>query len=328
MIAIIIPTRKCNLRCKHCMRKTYEEKELQAGTLKKFLSGFKEFSLEKNFSLTGGEPTIHSGFSDILETLREFDFRGIMVSNGQDLEAATKVVDFSDIFNMIIISLEGPDSATNDKIRGRGSFVRSLQSIDIYKKAGFKVQVQMTMNAHNIGKVGEMFKFADKQKINSLKFTSIEPCINTKKNKLVVSTQLFRRAREDFHKFKVKFSHIEARFKTRNMDAFSGPFWPSYLCRPVSDRNGEIVLQSNGNVSFCCDLYDFNFDKERYGNSKNFVKYEEVMGNIEREDFGIILNRRKDLIEKLIKRRQADFKNGLLLENRKFICENCKFYFC
>jgi MoaA/NifB/PqqE/SkfB family radical SAM enzyme len=324
MLAIIIPTNKCNLRCEHCLRSDYSGDDLELDDLKKFLTGFEKYRLGNEFSMTGGEATLHNNFRGILETLDEFDFKGNVVTNGQNNERIRLLAEFPQILNYVLISLEGPNPQVNDKIRGKGSFDRVIKTIEILRKKQIPVNIRITLNSINSQSVKEMIHFSALNGISLLHLAIIHPCVNGEENDLLLTQERCEEIYLEYKETIPKYPNLRSVFSMERFKDFTYPEWRSdRMCRPIK---GEMTLKPNGLISFCCDLSDWDFSDKRY-DDVNKEKFNHILGDIKKDDFGKILEKRKELIDELIKRRAKDSYSGQLKGTRRFICENCKFYF-
>lgn len=121
-------TSACNIKCVFCGR---DEAEFNQTYLKLSVLDKLKKPLEvcEEVTLFGwGEPTINPHFSEFLRRLNETSVRKYFVTNGMRLD---KFID--DIFkykvDIIAVSLDGADSAMNDKIRIGSSFTKITQNI-------------------------------------------------------------------------------------------------------------------------------------------------------------------------------------------------------
>jgi len=137
-------TDACNLRCKHCYISTAGGNELSVDQVEKVLREFEEMQ-GLRVLITGGEPLVHSKFREINEMLPDFFIRKVLFTNGvllkkEDLKAL-KV-------DEIQVSLDGLEPA-HDKIRGSGTFKRSLEAMEYALDAGFDVSVSTMIHKYN-----------------------------------------------------------------------------------------------------------------------------------------------------------------------------------
>lgn len=121
-------TSACNIKCVFCGRDEAEFNQtyLKLDVLDK-LSNVLEYCEE--VTLFGwGEPTINPQFSQFLERLNTTSVRKYFVTNGTRLD---KFIDdiFTHRVDIIAISLDGPSSLVNDKIRVGAKFEKVTENI-------------------------------------------------------------------------------------------------------------------------------------------------------------------------------------------------------
>lgn len=142
-------TERCNLNCKHCIRgKTVGSKDINFKDAIEAINILFERFPHADLILTGGEPTLHAKFLEILEFgLTKFK-RVIVTSNG-----TTKFYDecfkIKNHENCVFqISIDG-DKDKHDAIRGIGSFERSMSAIKKLLEYGHNIEVATTVNELN-----------------------------------------------------------------------------------------------------------------------------------------------------------------------------------
>lgn len=107
---------------------------------------------------TGGEPTIHPRFIDILRLAKKLGMRtsigtiGTRLADPAFAEAALPLLDEA------LFSLHGPDAATHDALTRRaGSFDRLMRAIgNARRRPGFQLFVNSVLTSHNLPKMGEL----------------------------------------------------------------------------------------------------------------------------------------------------------------------------
>jgi mycofactocin biosynthetic radical S-adenosylmethionine protein MftC len=132
-------TAQCNLQCRHClsadMRATIavELDFEQCRTLIDELDRMEVFQI--NFG--GGEPFLRQDFCDILDYAHSKRITTCVSTNGTTLEEnlVKRLVRMKLL--RIQVSLDGATAATNDAIRGLGSYQRILEGIGLLRKQGF-----------------------------------------------------------------------------------------------------------------------------------------------------------------------------------------------
>ncbi len=138
-------TYACNLACVHCLSSSgrRDPKELNFNEL---VGVVDELAAMKVFyvNIGGGEPMIRSDFMDLLDVCLD---RGVGVkfsTNGSRLDAAKAARIAASDYLDVQISLDGADAATNDAIRGEGTFDTAITAMDRLAEAGmegFKISV-------------------------------------------------------------------------------------------------------------------------------------------------------------------------------------------
>jgi len=138
-------TDSCNLRCKHCYLGDGGGNELSPGQVNRVLIEFEEMQ-GLRVLITGGEPLLHSRFSEINEMLPEFFVRKVLFTNGILLKKETLK---SLKVDEIQVSIDGLEPA-HDTFRGTGTFKRSLEAMKHALDAGFDVSVSTMVHPANL----------------------------------------------------------------------------------------------------------------------------------------------------------------------------------
>ncbi len=136
----------CNLHCSHCIRnfsnKCDESIDLQRAT--RVLEEIAKVDSKSQIVLTGGEPTLHKDFYDIVETAQKNFHNVVICSNG--VYSQSTLEKLCTLKNVAIqISLDGSET-THDKIRGKCNFAKSLNSIKTLIEHSIPVRVSSTVN--------------------------------------------------------------------------------------------------------------------------------------------------------------------------------------
>lgn len=138
-------TNRCNLRCPHCYMEsgTVQKDELSTEEIKTLCANFHKYG-GTDISLTGGEPTVHPDFCQIVKFVSDLGIRTSIFSNGCFWdEEKVKFISKQNI-DGIQISLDGYDEASNAVVRGNGAFGKALNSIDLLIKNQVNVKVAVT----------------------------------------------------------------------------------------------------------------------------------------------------------------------------------------
>jgi MoaA/NifB/PqqE/SkfB family radical SAM enzyme len=143
---------RCNLRCRHCYinPEQHGRKRLPIARMERWLALLAERSPGANLVLLGGEPTLHPDLPRAVRSARRRGFASITIdTNGylfhDILDRVTP--DEVDVFSF---SLDGATAATNDRIRGRGSYEACLEGIRQTRAGGFRTSLIYTVSRANL----------------------------------------------------------------------------------------------------------------------------------------------------------------------------------
>jgi len=156
-------TYACNLDCVHCLSSSgrRDPRELTTDEAKAVID---ELAALQVFyiNIGGGEPMIRRDFHELVDYSIQ---RGIGVkfsTNGAfiDAEAARRFAAMSALD--IQISLDGIDAATNDAVRGAGSYATARQAMDHLAAAEFgPFKISVVVTRHNVDQLDEFKALAD-----------------------------------------------------------------------------------------------------------------------------------------------------------------------
>ncbi len=125
----------CNLTCKHCFAGTLPRNHQpltvsEMDVLFADLAGVGSFRL----GLTGGEPLLRKDLLDILDSATSHGLHPCLTTNALLLTEETARELGKREMVWLNVSLEGPDAATNDAIRGPGTFDAVLDRLKLLRR--------------------------------------------------------------------------------------------------------------------------------------------------------------------------------------------------
>jgi len=143
----------------------------------------------QHVSLLGGEPLLLG--DELFEIIKLFKDRNVSVSlvtNGIliDEKAAQRLIDIGP--DRLVFSMEGPNSATHDRIRGRGNFNKLVQSIKRIKglanrsEAKIKILINTVVTCQNKNVAPEMIAFVNDLGADELSFLGLNIAGNASKH--------------------------------------------------------------------------------------------------------------------------------------------------
>ncbi|HSO17840.1 MAG TPA: radical SAM protein, partial [Desulfosarcina sp.] len=149
---------RCNLRCRHCYINPdqHGRNTLDIDTIERWLALFARRCPSANLIFLGGEPTLHPDLARAVKHSRRLGYASVTIdTNGylfhDILERVTpEEVDF------FSFSLDGPEPAVNDPLRGEGSFAQCTGGIAEARQRGFAVSLIYTVSRANIDHLHRM----------------------------------------------------------------------------------------------------------------------------------------------------------------------------
>ena len=156
-------TYACNLACVHCLSSSGRRDPRELSTAE-CMQVIDDLSAMQVFyvNIGGGEPTVRPDFYDLVDHAVsrqvgvKFSTNGVRIGprEAQRL-AATDYLD-------IQISIDGADAATNDRVRGEGSFATARRAMDNLAAADFgPFKISVVMTRQNVDQLDAFQAIAD-----------------------------------------------------------------------------------------------------------------------------------------------------------------------
>jgi MoaA/NifB/PqqE/SkfB family radical SAM enzyme len=238
-------TSRCNLSCDHCFQERSDE-DIPLDLLDRILP-FAKAHRCSSFSLTGGGPTLHPSFPEILARLSGDGIKVSLTSNGWN---------FADIFSgqarllealgFVSFSLDGSNGKNHDRCRASGSFRRVLEAARICRSAGVPFGFQMTLSCRNIEDVGATARLASQEGARQFLLIPLLPTPRSDALGMLPGTSELERVREEVTRLKASLLlpiPLAIGFHEEN---------PLILCPALTMRS--LFVTARGEVGFCCQL--------------------------------------------------------------------------
>ncbi len=147
----------CNLSCSHCYINPDQHgtNTLDIVTIKKWLELFNDPHQKGNVIFLGGEPTMHADLPEAVRCAKDLGFDVTVDSNGYLFHEFLNRIS-PDELDFLSFSLDGPEAAINDPIRGEGVFEVCIANLKKAIAAGFNVSLIYTVSKKNIDNLHEM----------------------------------------------------------------------------------------------------------------------------------------------------------------------------
>lgn len=301
-------TTVCNLDCTHCFLDRSGE-DISMKTFKKIISFAKAYNCSC-LAFTGGEPTMHLRFSEIMEILAKNGLKFAMVTNGWNFAHFYQSIrPYLSNIKKIAFSLDGATEEIHDLNRTKGSYRRVLQAISICRYKAIPFGLRMAITKRNIHQLEEMALLAAKLGAEELALIPLQPTPRTAALKLLLYP-------EDFKEITNEASRLQKIFNMK-ITLTAGYFDedPLVSCRPLTMK--DIFITSKGEVSFCCQLTDY----------KGGIKDTDLIGNLEEMSLYEAHQHMIDKVAKYKKDKVQCLAEGKLSKLDYYHCWYCLKYF-
>ncbi|MEY2626843.1 MAG: hypothetical protein RJB08_602 [Actinomycetota bacterium] len=156
-------TYACNLQCVHCLSSSGQRdpRELSTDQAKAVIDELRDLQVFY-INIGGGEPMVRRDFFEIIGYAVDNGIGVKFSTNGAfiDAENARRLaaMDYLDIQ----ISLDGTDAATNDAVRGAGSFDTAIRAMENLRAANFgPFKISVVVTRHNVAQLDQFKALAD-----------------------------------------------------------------------------------------------------------------------------------------------------------------------
>ena len=156
-------TYACNLQCVHCLSSsgTRAPRELTTEQAKAVLDELRDLQVFY-INIGGGEPMVRRDFFELLEHAEHCNIGVKFSTNGAFItpENARRLAAMN--YLDIQISLDGANRATNDRVRGEGSYDIALRAMDNLRDASFgRFKISVVMTRENVSQLDAFKALAD-----------------------------------------------------------------------------------------------------------------------------------------------------------------------
>jgi MoaA/NifB/PqqE/SkfB family radical SAM enzyme len=247
---VIELTNRCNLRCLHCFTERHAATgDLPLPILDKALHEGKGCGID-HLAFTGGEPTIHRQFGEIIRRVCEAAYTFSLVSNGSNFaQMAPLLQQYRHWFAGVTFSLDGAQEATHDRLRGTGSYRRVMRAASLCVFNDLPFTLNMVLTAQNRGEVEAMVRLATRLGSRGVRFGHLMPTAET----ALQGLDLDPHERQETEAVIWRLQQ-QAPIVGMAPGYFSAaPFFP---CGPLELE--EFNLDYQGNLTLCCHLSGYS----------------------------------------------------------------------
>ncbi|MBU0615244.1 MAG: radical SAM protein [Nanoarchaeota archaeon] len=154
-------TYKCNLKCTYCNVWDIDKLELDKMAWFKIIDILSEKGCVF-IQITGGEPLLKQNFFDILDYIHHKGIMTNIITNGTLIDKEN--INRLKYARLITFSLDG-NKQTHDLLRGKGTFQKVVDSIELSRQLGINVIIASTINKYNVSDLDFMMSFCKEKRL-------------------------------------------------------------------------------------------------------------------------------------------------------------------
>ncbi len=166
----------CNLACIHCLSSSgrRDPRELTTDECMAFIDDLATMQVFY-VNVGGGEPTLRTDFFALIDHAVANGVGVKFSTNGSRITPATARRIAGTDYVDVQISVDGADAATNDAVRGVGSFATAVAALENLAEAGFgQPKLSVVVTRHNVNQLDDLFRLAHRHGAQ-LRLTRLRP---------------------------------------------------------------------------------------------------------------------------------------------------------
>lgn len=271
----LLLTRECNLNCYYCSAHQFSEKERESElTTSEWISLLEKLKDIQVFTVdfSGGELFLKEDIFEILETAKKCGFPKVTITTNGTLVTDTiarKVKHLN--FKTVAVSIDG-DEESHDRLRGAGTFGRTLEGITHLVNNGVIPKILFTPLKSNYRKLGDVVDMFYPLGVRELSFNILHPTGRCAKIYKRIMLDCFTDSgelntivdsiREKYRDFKIAapplvYHCFPTRYHEKGYPGNGGNGGDKKKLKPCSAAHSSCNITSSGWVIPCSELYDF-----------------------------------------------------------------------
>jgi MoaA/NifB/PqqE/SkfB family radical SAM enzyme len=286
-------TNTCNLHCSYCLRDedalhhdpaTFLPVEVFARVV---VDAKAAMGIE-HVMFTGGEPTLHRQFGDILAAVGDLGLTCSFVTNGWHFNRVWPLLaEHRESVTHVSFSIDGTTREAHDRWRGNGSFERVVRACARCWHAGFPFNMKVGIRRDTLPDLERFAMFAARLGAAGLSFAHVMPTSAADADALALTLDERAHAEREI-------AMLARIFKmTIGIDVGYLNTSPAAPCSPLAGVSANVNYR--GRLSLCCNLSGFR-------GADGDV---DVVGDLTREPFADALVRLRRLASDQAERRVA-----------------------
>lgn len=170
-------TNECNYGCKYCIFASTGKKPEGELTTKEVFKVIEELVKEgfSHVKFTGGEPFLRNDMIDILKYASHCGLHYDISTNASKItEPIAQQLKLLNI-PFVHVSLDGADSQSHEAVRGKKSFIPTMEGIQLLRKYNIPLRVGCVIHEYNQNSLLEVAQLCAALNINEIVFSMMEP---------------------------------------------------------------------------------------------------------------------------------------------------------
>ena len=284
----------CNLHCGYCFRSednlySRHAEFFPLELLRRVIDEARAAAHITRVNFTGGEPTLHPQFAEVLETVAAADLQASFVTNGWHFERTWPALAANrQGVSHVAFSLDGIDRETHDRWRGNGSFDRLVRAFSRCYVAQLPFAIKVVIRRDLVHQLEQIAIFAARMGAAALNFVHVMPTSSDFENRFALNRNEQRAAEEEIAILARIFKmNIGIDVGYYNLDVERAP------CAPLAGRSMNVDYR--GRLSLCCNLSGF----------RGAAAEPDVVADLNVESFASALAKLRDLAAAQLQKRQA-----------------------
>jgi len=283
----------CNLHCSYCFRSednlySHHAEFFPLELLRRVVAEARAAAHITRINFTGGEPTLHPQFAEILQTVSAADLQASFVTNGWLFERTWPALMANRAaISHVAFSLDGVDRETHDRWRGNGSFDRLVRAFTRCHISALPFAVKIVVRRDLVDQLEQIAIFAARMGAAALNFVHVMPTSRALEKELTLNREEQRAAEEEIailaRIFKMKIG-IDVGYY--NIDDGRAP------CAPLAGTSMNVDYR--GRLSLCCNLSGY-----RWATLET-----DVVADLNHESFASALVKLRELAAEQLQRRK------------------------
>jgi len=307
----------CNLQCAHCLREEIwtrtDNVHLSPALVDKVLKEAKTLYGTEKVVFTGGEVTLSPKLPEIIDICCDYGMTWGVVTNGIRKEPIAKLINDPrrrKHLSVIAISIDGATAETHEKIRGEGTYRKTMRTIAYLHGKEVPICIKTTINKKNVHEVEELAMMGARLGVSMMKYSPLHLTPDGFDNDLVLPPDEWPRI----------YDRIGNIHKILNVPYLlsAGGKDKSSMVDCEAFNLGDIHVDYRGHMSLCCVLPAYRGQGD--GQEKDLV------ADLNTESLADGHARLLDLLHGYNNHRIERLKDNTVHELDKFLCFSCEKY--